>query len=72
MLTDKGHKALTEFIAETHAVIVNRLFSDSDYEILDIMLKDWQSEPTEEKEQKIISRFAIDRGMSTVNPGDDY
>ena len=71
MLTDKGYEAYVKFELKTHAVIVTRAMSDSDFERLDMMLLDWKAQPTEQKERAIISKFAIVR-EGGADPGPDY
>ena len=72
MLTNKGYDVLIEFSAKTHAIIVTRAMSDSEMERLDMMLRDWKAEPTEQKEQAIISQFAITGERNGPEPGPDY
>jgi hypothetical protein len=72
MLTDKGLEAGGEFIAKTHAIIVTVTMSDSDSERLEMMLLDWKARLTEQKEQAIISEFAIVRESDGDEPGIDY
>ena len=72
MLTSKGSEALTIFLDRTHAIIVSRTFSDMDWEVLDVMLRDWRAEPTEQKEQAIINQFAITGERNGPEPGPDY
>ena len=57
MLTDKGLAAWNVFLKKTSAIVVTRTMSDEELEVFDMMLRDWQAEPTEKKEQEIISRM---------------
>jgi hypothetical protein len=72
MLTDEGLEAWNAFSKKTHAVVVTRAMPDSEIERLDVMLLDWKAEPTEQKEQAIISKFAIKGERNGPEPGDDY
>lgn len=72
MLTDKGYDALIEFSDKTHAVIVTRAMPDSDQDRLEIMLLNWKAQPTEQKEQAIISKFAITGERNGPEPGPAY
>jgi hypothetical protein len=72
MLTDEGLEAWNAFSKKTHAIVVTRAMPDSEMERLDMMLRDWKAEPTEQKEQAIISRFAITEERNGPEPGNDY
>ena len=64
MLSEKGGQALLDFTAKTNTVIVTVNMSDDGLERLDILLQDWQSDPSIEKELKIIEGFAITEDLT--------
>jgi hypothetical protein len=72
MLTNEAISVLIEFGAKTRASIVTSKMTVEDLERLDIMLMNWKAEPTEQKEQAIISKFAIKGERNGPEPGDDY
>ncbi len=72
MLTKEGYEAGNEFLEKTKAIIVTVTMPDADQDRLETMLLDWKAQPTTEKEQAIISRFAIKGDRNGPEPGDDY
>ena len=72
MLTNKGGRALIEFTDKTSAIIVTRAMSDPDLNRLYEMVLDWKTLPTKQKEQAIMSQFAITGERNGPEPGPDY
>jgi hypothetical protein len=72
MLTNEAISVLIEFGAKTRASIVTSKMTEADLDRLEMMLLDWKAQPTAEKEQAIISKFAIAGERNGPEPGDDY
>jgi hypothetical protein len=72
MLTNEAITILIEFGDKTKASIVTSKMTEADLDRLEMMLLDWKAQPTAEKEQAIISKFAIVREPDSDEPGPDY